>query len=454
MSFNMKADEVILSATDVSKCYNIYSRPRDRLFQGLSRGRKKFYKEFWALQGISFNLKKGHALGIIGKNGSGKSTLLQIICGTLTPTSGTVSVSGRIGALLELGSGFNPEFTGVENVFINGSVLGLSKREIQDRLDDILAFADIGDFVHQPVKTYSSGMAVRLAFAVQAHISPDLLIVDEALGVGDEMFQKKCFSHIAGLREEGTSILLVTHNGQQITRYCDEALLLDSGKMIVHGSPKRVLVSYQQLPRRVDKSLADDAGGRICKSEIEGNKPFEGMDATLTECGAWLDSSLSPESTQKSLSTNVEIIRVEFQERNGIPINKIPFGEEFWLSLTVKALQDLKDIYVGCSISSHQGVRITGQNTGNSDLVPELAKIKKNQEVMIRFAFQGCLWPGIYFSSCGVLKQGNDSDFLHRIIDAAVIQITDSEGISPTPIGLIDAKTRPPEITGLTLQEP
>ena len=196
---------------------------------------------------MSFQLKRGQTLGVVGRNGSGKSTLLQLICGTLTPTTGRVWVAGRIGALLELGSGFNPEFTGLENVYLNGILLGLTKSEINARLDTILEFAGIGDFIHQPVKTYSSGMAVRLAFSVQAHVQPDLLVVDEALAVGDEMFQKKCYTHLEQLKANGTSILLVTHSCPQILQHCDQALLLSGGELKLMGSPKLITSTYQRL---------------------------------------------------------------------------------------------------------------------------------------------------------------------------------------------------------------
>lgn len=199
-----------ISVNNLSKCFQVYDNPKARLKQAIWRGRRQYYKEFWALQGVNFDLSKGESLGVIGRNGSGKSTLLQLICGTLTPTSGRVETHGRIAALLELGSGFNPEFTGLENVFLNASMLGLSKEETNTRLDDILAFADIGDFVNQPVKAYSSGMAVRLAFAVIAHVSADILIVDEALSVGDVFFNQKCMRFINRFRENG-SLLFVIH---------------------------------------------------------------------------------------------------------------------------------------------------------------------------------------------------------------------------------------------------
>ena len=241
------ADPITIKAEQLSKCYRVFASPRARLAQGLWRGRRTFYEPFWALRDVSFQLEAGQTMGVVGRNGSGKSTLLQLLCGTLTPTSGTVVIEGRVAALLELGSGFNPEFTGLENIYLNAALLGLSQEETDASLDAILAFADIGAFVHQPVKTYSSGMALRLAFAVQANIQPDVLVVDEALAVGDEFFQRKCFKHLEALKANGTSILLVTHNCGQILQHCDQAMLLHKGHLEFLGRPKSITTIYQRL---------------------------------------------------------------------------------------------------------------------------------------------------------------------------------------------------------------
>lgn len=234
------SSEIAIRVESLSKCYQIYDQPRDRLKQfvlprlkrlaGLPP--KQYYHEFWALKDVSFEVKKGETVGIIGRNGSGKSTLLQMICGTLSPTSGSVTTHGRIAALLELGSGFNPEFTGRENVYMNASVLGLTKDEIDARFDEIAAFADIGEFIEQPVKIYSSGMMVRLAFAVQAQVEPNIMIVDEALAVGDAKFQAKCFERLKKLKESGTSILLVTHSTEQIVTHCSGLCCLIMGILL------------------------------------------------------------------------------------------------------------------------------------------------------------------------------------------------------------------------------
>ncbi|MCG2784162.1 MAG: ABC transporter ATP-binding protein, partial [Anaerolineae bacterium] len=251
----MSSNDLAIKVTNLNKCYNIYDKPINRLKQSivpkvlniLKQPPRVYYREFWALRDINLYIKKGETIGIIGRNGSGKSTLLQLICGTLTPTSGSIETHGRITALLELGSGFNPEFTGRENVFLNGAILGLSQDEIEARFDAIAKFADIGEFIEQPVKFYSSGMTVRLAFAVQAMVDPDILIVDEALAVGDERFQRKCFRRLEELKEDGTSIIFVSHSGDQIKELCNKALLLEQGQRIILSDPLTVIRAYQQI---------------------------------------------------------------------------------------------------------------------------------------------------------------------------------------------------------------
>jgi lipopolysaccharide transport system ATP-binding protein len=238
--------ETAIAVRNISKCYEIYAQPHHRLFQTLLRGKKQFYREFWALRDVSFDLKKGECIGIIGRNGSGKSTLLQVIAGTLRPTAGSVDIKGRVAALLELGSGFNPEFTGRENIYMNGTVLGLSSREINERFADIEEFADIGEFIDQPVKTYSSGMLVRLAFAVQTQVEPDILIVDEALAVGDAAFQMKCMARMNSLMERGVTILFVSHSVQMVRSFCSRAVWLDKGVVREIGQTPEVTSLYME----------------------------------------------------------------------------------------------------------------------------------------------------------------------------------------------------------------
>lgn len=283
--------EVSIKVDQVSKCYNVYDVPHDRLKQALvprcgrwldrlgvhrvggELARRNFFKEFWALRGVSFEVRRGETVGIVGRNGSGKSTILQIIAGTLTPTAGEVAVAGRVAALLELGSGFNPDFTGLENVFLNGALLGFDQKDMEDRLDAILGFADIGPFIDRAVKTYSSGMLVRLAFAVQAQVQPQILIVDEALAVGDAKFQAKCFARLKKLKEEGTSILFVSHSTEQIVSQCDRALLLEGGSLVEEGKPKEVVNRYLDLLFGARSPHREEAGMSPETKAIDADEP-------------------------------------------------------------------------------------------------------------------------------------------------------------------------------------
>lgn len=239
--------DIAIAVRDLTKTYRIFGHPGDRIKQALTFGRMKFHREFTALQDVSLEIKKGETVGIIGRNGSGKSTLLQLISGILKPTSGTISVTGRISALLELGAGFNPEFTGRENVFFQGAVVGLAKEEMDDRFDDIVAFADIGDFIDQPVRIYSSGMFVRLAFAVAVHMEPDILIIDEVLAVGDATFQQKCIDQITRMQSQGTTIIVVSHNPYHIERLCHQAAVLRQGRISDLMPAKEILAKYHEM---------------------------------------------------------------------------------------------------------------------------------------------------------------------------------------------------------------
>jgi len=264
----MSSDEIVLKVRNISKCFEMYDKPVHRLYQTLCAGRKKFYREFWALRGIDFEVRRGECVGIIGKNGAGKSTLLQIITGTLQPTTGTVETKGRVAALLELGSGFNPEFTGRENVYLNASILGLSTAEIDAKYQEIVDFADIGEFIDQPVKTYSSGMMVRLAFAVQVMIEPDILIVDEALAVGDACFQRKCYAYLDKLKRQGTSLLLVTHDTETIKQRCERVLFLKDRCGHWYSDARAGVMDYMRylFPHE------DDENGAKADSAPEGDE--------------------------------------------------------------------------------------------------------------------------------------------------------------------------------------
>ena len=263
--------DTAISVKNLSKSYRMYPSPAERLKEMLHPFGKKYHRDFWALRDISFEVKKGECIGIIGRNGSGKSTLLQLLCGVLPPTEGEVKVNGRISALLELGAGFNPEFSGRENVYMNGALMGFTKEEMDDRFDAIAGFADIGDFIEQPVRTYSSGMYVRLAFACAVNVDPDILIVDEALAVGDIRFQQRCYAKFESFRESGKTILFVSHSLDSIKMYCSRAALLDGGRVIEEGQPKEVVNKYLKIMRKMDDDSLED---KKAKAKVEAEAAF------------------------------------------------------------------------------------------------------------------------------------------------------------------------------------
>ncbi|MDW2876418.1 MULTISPECIES: ABC transporter ATP-binding protein [Bacillaceae] len=266
--------DTVIEVKDLNKVYQIYNRPIDRLKQGLIK-RKQYYQKFTALENINLRINKGEAVGIIGRNGSGKSTLLQLLAGTLSPSSGKVKVNGRVAALLELGSGFNPEFTGRENIYLNGAILGLSREEMKERFKDITDFADIGDFIDRPVKTYSSGMYVRLAFAISINVNADVLIVDEALSVGDTKFQIKCIEKMNEIKNNGATILFVSHAGEQVKRFCDRAIWLKEGQLVLDGTSSEVVNYYEDtLQLEIIKSSKDPVN-------ISKDEETDGLDDSL-----------------------------------------------------------------------------------------------------------------------------------------------------------------------------
>lgn len=259
-------DDVVIDVRKVSKCYHLYGRPQDRLLQTLFRGRKTFYREFWALSEASLTIRRGEAVGVIGRNGAGKSTLLQLIAGTLSPTSGEVEARGRVAALLQLGSGFNPEFSGRENVFLNGAILGFGRARMEQLFDRIAAFADIGEFIDQPVKAYSSGMVMRLAFAVSVCLEPEVLIIDEALAVGDTAFQFRCRDRLTQLLEKGTTLLFVSHDIGLVKSVCSRAIFLSQSKIVADGDPREIVELYLLENRRAELAYAGQ-GARIGEKE-------------------------------------------------------------------------------------------------------------------------------------------------------------------------------------------
>lgn len=445
------SSEISIKVENLSKCYHIYDHPRDRLKQFfLPRFRRtiglesaQHYREFWALKDVSFDVKRGETVGIVGRNGSGKSTLLQMICGTLNPTHGSVQTTGRIAALLELGSGFNPEFTGRENVYMNASVLGLEKEEIDARFDEIAAFADIGAFIEQPVKNYSSGMIVRLAFAVQAMIDPDIFVVDEALAVGDEKFQRKCFARLEELKNKGTSILFVSHSAASIIEFCDRTLFLDQGSRLMFGPAPQVVRAYQKLIYSSDSeykklvqnyTLADQSGEIV---NVESLKKLV-SDPERTSFDAF-DPGLVPETTAIYKVQGAEIRSIKIQDADGRVVNVLQSGETYQFEVTGDFLEDFSGIYWGLHIRNVSGAIVTGQRYPEDGKYVE--EIRSGSNFKVKFAFRMSLLPGVYFVGGGVWSS-QEPICAHRILDAVMFRIAPNE--KQKSFGYVDCSASDP----------
>lgn len=361
------SSDIVIKVENLSKCYHIYDQPKDRLLQILARGRKQFYREFWALRDVSFEIKRGETVGVIGRNGSGKSTLLQLICGTLSQTTGSIEVNGRVAALLELGAGFNPEFTGRENVYLNASILGLSKAEIDEKYHDIVAFADIGDFIDQPVKTYSSGMYVRLAFTVIAHVNADILVIDEALAVGDVFFQQKCMRFLRGFKDNGGSILFVSHDMGAVTSLCETALLLTP-----HGERQAILGSAEAVCKLyLNQIYADPARG---ESVENARREFGSRHTGATAVPAhWLRADPQTENiyvispfrhdADAFGEKGAEILDAGFISNTGDPVSSVRGGELICFFVRVKAHRDLIWPAVGFMLKDRLGQYLFTEGT-------------------------------------------------------------------------------------------
>jgi ABC-type polysaccharide/polyol phosphate transport system ATPase subunit len=408
---------------NVSKTYRIYGKPTDRLKQIIHK-KGKYYKDFVALRPLSLEIFKGEAVGIIGRNGSGKSTLLQMIAGTLSPTTGDISVDGRVAALLELGSGFNPEFTGRENIYLNGAILGVSKEEMDTQLDEILKFADIGDFIDQPVKTYSSGMYVRLAFAVSINVNPEILIVDEALSVGDGRFQLKCYEKIKSLKESGKTILVVSHDLQTIRQICDRVVLIDRGDLLEVGNPNDVVNHYTKiLFSNTQSNSQDDDVEEISEREevISGPqkevKEFAGANA--------LDKDISKEYRYGDYRGIINEFFIRNLERE--QVTSITTGEDVEVEFIVKANEFIAQPIYALTIKSIKGLEVYGTNSYFQDY--PFKPLSKDEEISITFKQKMSLIPGDYYISLGFVELV-DGDIipLDRRYDVAELKILPNHG--------------------------
>jgi ABC-type polysaccharide/polyol phosphate transport system ATPase subunit len=366
-----------LSVEAVSKQYRIYARPGDRLAETLTRGRLKRHREFWALRDISFEVESGTTTGVIGPNGCGKSTLLQIIAGTLEPTTGSVRREGRVAALLELGAGFDPEFTGAENVYMNAALMGLSRRETERLFPDIERFAEIGQFMQQPVKTYSSGMFVRLAFAVASNVEPDILIIDEALAVGDAVFQHRCLRRIKEIQERGSTVLFVSHDAAAVRALCSRAILLGAGRLLEDGPPSEVLNHYQKIVMEREQAYEEEESA---KSEVDSEaETVEGE--TLTPL----------RYDYRHGDGTAEIVGAELLDATRRQAGVVESGVPLTLRVRARFNRDADDAVVGFLINDSRSVHAYGTNTKEQQI--DLGRLRRGEVIEVSFAFD--CWLGL-----------------------------------------------------------
>jgi teichoic acid transport system ATP-binding protein len=381
-----KQKEVVDYAVKVeglTKAYKLYKSPRDRLKEAFNIFGRQYHQPFNALEALDISIPRGSTTGIIGRNGSGKSTLLQCICGIVTPSAGSVKVNGKIAALLELGAGFNPEFTGRDNLYINGSILGLTTEEIDARLEDILAFADIGDYIDQPVRSYSSGMFVRLAFSIAIHVDPDILIVDEALAVGDIHFQAKCFDRFHQFREQGTTVIFVTHDLNMVTRYCDQAYLLSKGKIVRQGQPREVVAEYRKLEVGFD--------------EAEKERKTENQNEVIVAetVNPFAENPYEVRyGDNRAIITNGGIYDDQDQ-----PVQTLDSGSNYTVRMIVAFEEDIDDPVFAFTIKDAKGTEIAGTNTHFAKV--KTGSFKKGQSATISFIQNVTLNAGSFLLSLG-----------------------------------------------------
>lgn len=442
--------EYAIQVQDVSKIYRLYEKPIDRLKESLSVTRKNYHKDFFALSDISFQVKKGETVGIIGTNGSGKSTILKIITGVLTPTTGSVRVVGVISALLELGAGFNMDYTGIENVYMNGTMMGFTRQQMEEKLPDILEFADIGDFVYQPVKTYSSGMFVRLAFALAINVEPEILIVDEALSVGDVFFQAKCYRRMEEIRKNGTTILMVTHDMGSVIKYCDRVVLLNKGHYVAEGEPGKMVDLYKKiLANQMDdleeelEEMNDFSGGMDVDGENGGGSGTGDGKTGTDEAGTGATGANkhdrngkhgkhSPGLMKDKLTINpnrteygngkAEIYDLGLFDEKGNLTNLLLKGEYFTIREKIRFHEPVEAPIFTYTIKDKKGADLTGTNTmfEGADIRP----VKRGDVYEVNFRQKMTLQGGEYLlsMSCTGFEQGEHTVY-HRLYDVANLTV-------------------------------
>ena len=419
-----------IEVSNVTKVYRLYDRPIDRLKESLSRSGKSLHKDFYALEGVSFTVGKGESLGIIGVNGSGKSTILKIITGVLSPTSGEIRSEGKISALLELGAGFNMEYTGIENVYMNGTMMGFTRKEMDEKLPGILEFADIGDFIHQPVKSYSSGMFVRLAFALAINVDPEILIVDEALSVGDVFFQAKCYHRMDELRKKGTTILMVTHDMSSVLKYCDRTVILHKGKLVAEGKPGEMVDLYKKILAGQMNVLSD------MLSERNGGESPEPDGKPEKKTGEHLmreEMNVNPLVNEYG-NGKAEIYDFGIIDEQGKLTNLVLKGESFTIKEKIRFRDRVESPIFTFTIRDKKGNDLTGTNTMFEGV--ETGTLEKGEEYTVTFRQKMDLQGGEYLisMSCTGFEQGEHTVYhrLYDLLNLTVISNKNTVGVYDT----------------------
>lgn len=444
----MSCDTPRIETHGLGKSYQVYQKPQHRLLQSLFRGRKQFYSDFRALSDVSLTIAPGETVGILGRNGSGKSTLLQLIAGTVRPTRGTVSVRGRIAAILELGAGFNPEFTGRENVELSASVHGMSPREIAARMPEILKFSDIDEFIDRPVKVYSSGMYARLAFSVAIHVDPDVLIVDEALAVGDAKFQAQCFRKFEEFKTRGVTILFVSHSIDQIARHCSRALLLDRGRLVAEGDPKPVIARYLEIlfgqapAKSVAASMPGDQGA---SAPGDATPTGEGQPLRVfgAECGrrdVFSERHGYNRLEHRWGDGRARIVDFRLLDDSGHDVDALETGARASLHIAVHFASEVRCPIYGMTVKTPDGVEVAGANSQDSTLLADWEARSEGEVAVARFDFTCWLNGGDYLVSVGVAEaHPGGAAPLDRRYDAIHLQVVNRRKV----FGLVDLGLAP-----------
>ena len=425
--------ESAILLTGVSKSYRLYQRNSDRLREALHPLKKQYHNSFFALKNVSLDVARGEILGIVGKNGSGKSTLLKLISRVLVPNEGEVRVNGKVTALLELGSGFNPEFSGLQNIHFYGNILGLSKAEIESKLKAIVSFADIGEFLYQPLKTYSSGMKSRLGFAVAVHVDPEILILDEVLAVGDDVFKRKCFAKMEEFFKSGKTIIYVSHDSNSVNQLCSRAIFLDEGKVIMDGKPKIVTAYYQKY---IFSNVDDIAG---LTEEIEDFGQPEGRDSRQAEVyrPRFLDKLVS-KSKMEHRNRDVAIVEERILDSEGRKVNVLDYGEHYIFEVEVRFAEQIRDVCFGLEIKDIRGVLVTSVESA------QLFRMSKSVDqaypgdvFRLRYAFPCLLCKGTYLVNVGVNRYADEQEILNRIVDLYMFKVDNDRQYSAGYVQMI-----------------